>query len=58
MPDEVYMYIILLLNKKFNQFQMLFPPPIVNFVNAFVDVTIFAEGLLHFREKGLEYRVR
>ena len=44
--------------KKFNQFQMLFPPPIANFVNAFVDFTIFAEGLLHFREKGLEYGVR
>ena len=59
MLDEVYMYIYqFVAEKKFNQFQMLFPPPIANFANTFVDVTIFAEGLLYFREKGLEYGIR
>ena len=52
MPDEDYMCIILLLKKKFNQFQMLFPPPIANFANTFVDSTIFAEGLAFQRERS------
>ena len=31
---------------------MLFPPPIANFANTFVDFTIFAEGLAFQRERS------